>query len=470
MAIVGRRGLIARALALLAATPAGALAKALGYPRLLEGPMVGAVGPDHLTIWSRASGIFDVQVEYATDRSFRDARTTPAVRPTADGDLCTTIRIEGLQPGATYFYRMRLDGILDRHAPVAFRTRTAPVGPADFRVAFGSCCRIQLDPEQIVFSAIAEQEPDLFFWLGDNIYCDSDDAAAMADLYGRQRSVQRLQPLLRRTPQLAIWDDHDFGYNNGDRHSPFRAQAMRVFRNFWANPAYGLPETPGCFFKYAYGGVDFFFLDGRYHRDAPSAPDGPSKTMLGEGQKRWLKAELKASRAPFKVLISGTGWSTADMPGDSWSAFQRERNELFDFIRDEKVTGVFGLSGDQHLGELNCIPWSEKGGYDFYDLTSSGLAQNINDDWPDQAPEVRIREVYSKGYNFGMLEFRMGPNPSVTLNVHDVLGGPAWDPLTLTPADLRNGVKSWERTIDPKQHARLRRFRAGGAYFGPDRP
>jgi alkaline phosphatase D len=40
----------------------------------------------------------------------------------------------------------------------------------------------------------------------------------------------------------------------------------------------------------------------------------------------------------------------------------------------------------------------------------------------------------------------------------------------LTPADLSNGVKSWERTIDPKQHARLRRFRAGGSYFGPDRP
>ena len=169
MALIGRRSFISRALALLVATPASAFAKALGYPRLLEGPMVGAVGPDHLTIWSRASGVFDVQVEYATDRSFRDARTTPAVRPTADGDLCTAIRIEGLRPGGTYFYRMRLDGVLDRHAPVAFRTRTAPAGPSDFRVAFGSCCRIQLDPEQLVFSAIAEQEPDLFFWLGDNI-------------------------------------------------------------------------------------------------------------------------------------------------------------------------------------------------------------------------------------------------------------------------------------------------------------
>ena len=81
-----------------------------------------------------------------------------------------------------------------------------------------------------------------------------------------------------------------------------------------------------------------------------------------------------------------------------------------------------------------------------------------------------MREVFSKGYNFGMLEFRMGPNPSVTLNVHDVLGGAAWDPLTLTPADLRNGATSWARRIDPKQRERLKAFRAGGRYYGPRTP
>jgi alkaline phosphatase D len=465
-----RRSFTLRALALLASAPGGpALAKALGYPRLLEGPMVGAVGPDHLSIWSRASGAFEVQVEYATDRAFTDAKLTPPVRAAAEQDLCTVVRVEGLQPGTRYFYRMHVNGIRDRHAPVAFHTKTAPAGPANFRVAFGSCVRQQLDPEQLIFSAIAQQGPDLFFWLGDNIYCDSDDAGVMAGLYQRQRAVPRLQPLIRSTPQLAIWDDHDFGYNNGDRHSPFKDQALSVFRRYWANPAYGQAGMPGCFFKYQYGGVDFFFLDGRYHRDSPAAPDRPGKTMLGSAQKRWLKAELKASRAPFKVLVSGTGWSTADMPGDSWSAFLDERNELFDFIRDEKIGGVFGISGDQHLGELNCIPWSERGGYDFYDLTSSGLAQNMNDDWPDQAPEVRMREVYSKGYNFGMLEFRMDGAPSVSLNVHDLLGGPAWRPLVLTPDDLRNGRRTWERLIDPQEHRRLLRYRSGGAYYGPER-
>lgn len=464
-----RRTLLGQALAFIAATgPAQALAKAIGYPRLLEGPMVGGVGPNHITIWSRASGAFDVAVEYASDRTFADAKTTAPVKSNPDNHLCTAVRIEGLEPGKTYYYRMRLDGILDRHAPVPFRTKTAPAGPVNFRVAFGSCVRIQLDPEQIIFSAIAAQEPDLFFWLGDNIYGDSDDIGGLADLYQRQRAVPRLQPLLRSVPSLAIWDDHDFGYNNSDRLSPFREQSLKLFKAFWGNPAYGQPDAPGCFFKYAYGGVDFFFLDGRYYRDAPTDADTPAKTMLGAAQKRWLKAELRASKAPFKVLISGTGWSTADMPGDSWSAFLRERNELFDFIRDEKIEGCFGISGDQHLGELNCIPWSDHGGYDFYDLTSSGLAQNINIGWPDQMPEVRIREVFAKGYNFGMLEFRMaGPTPSVGLNVHDVMGGPAWAPVTLTGADLKNGARTWDKKIDKREHERLMRFKAGGRYYGP---
>ena len=54
---IGRRGLFGGAT--LAALLAGAprvLAQVLGYPRCLEGPMVGAGGPDHVTIWARVSG------------------------------------------------------------------------------------------------------------------------------------------------------------------------------------------------------------------------------------------------------------------------------------------------------------------------------------------------------------------------------------------------------------------------------
>ena len=230
----------------------------------------------------------------------------------------------------------------------------------------------------------------------------------------------------------------------------------------------GLPNTPGVFFKYVYGGVDFFFLDGRYYRDPADDPDIPGKTMLGAEQKAWLKDELRASRAPFKVLVSGGGFSKAERNGDSWAVYQHERNELFDFIRDNRIEGVFGISGDSHMGELNCVPRSEEGGYDFYDFCSSPLANLPDLDFVDQMPEVRMREVWTRSCNVGVLGFDFEHGPRMTFNLYNVIGASVWDPLVLTPADLRNGMQSWRTKIDPDELVRLERYRRGGSYFDPD--
>jgi alkaline phosphatase D len=459
----------AGALATLAGLPRRALAAALGYPRLLEGPMIGASTPDGFTVWSRASGTFDVAVEYAIDRAFSDAKTTPAVKARADEDLVTRIDVSGLEPDTSYYYRIKMDGIADRHQPLPFRTRTAPAAPRPIRIAFGSCARVQLDPHQPVFDAIAAMEPDLFLWLGDNIYADSDAEAAFTDIYARQRSVPSLQPLLRSVPQLAIWDDHDFGYNDSDGDNPVKDMTLRLFRRWWANPAAGQPDTPGVFFRHSFGPVDVFMLDGRYHRDKPSAPDGPAKTMLGAAQKAWLKRELKASKAVFKILASGTGWSSAERGGDSWAMYLHERDELLDFIRDNRITGCLGISGDVHMGEANCVPWSEKGGYDFYDLVSSGLAQLLSPKFVDQMPEVRLRAPWVGSANFGILDFRFDPEPVVEMSVRNVIGAPVWDPVSVKAADLVNGRQSWKTAIDTKETERRIRAERGGSYYGAEK-
>ena len=449
----------------LAALPTRLDAASLGYPRLLEGPMIGAPRPDGFTVWSRASGAFGVTVDYATDRAFTRPLTTQAVAASEAEDCVTCVTVTGLQPDTTYYYRMKLDGIADRHAPLPFRTRTAPAGPRPIRIAFGSCARVQLDPVQPVWRAVAACEPDLFLWLGDNIYADSDAAESYTDLYARQRSVASLEPLLRSVPQLAIWDDHDFGYNDSDGTNPIKAMTLRQFDRWWANPAAGLPETPGVFCRQSFGPVDLFMLDGRYHRDNPDAPERPGKTMLGAGQKAWLKRELKASRATFKVLVSGTGWSSAERGGDSWAMFRSERDELLDFIRDERIGGVFGISGDVHMGEANCVPRSEQGGYDFYDLVSSGLAQLLSPKFVDQLPEVRLRAPWIGSANFGLLDFTFDPEPQVAMSVRNVIGAPVWDPVVVTAADLVNGRSSWRRVIDPGELKRRERAGKGGSYY-----
>jgi len=450
-----RRGLLGSALAGALLRPFRSFAAAPGYPRLMEGPMVGAVTPDSITIWGRASGDFDVDVEYSTDPAFQSPARSASVRATMATDFTVRVTVSGLEPATRYYYRLRVDGIADRYRLQPFWTHTAPAKAAPFRLAFGSCARHQLDAEQPVFRAIAAAEPDLFFWLGDNIYADSISPWVFAEDYRRQRSIASTLPLQRRVPQLAIWDDHDFGLNNSDWSNPNRETSLAAFRNYWANPSYGLPDSPGVFFPYRYGGVDFFMLDGRYYRTPNAEPDGPAKTLLGAGQGEWLRQALLASRAPFKVLACGSGWSSEDGPsGDTWAAFLRERDALFDFIRDRGIEGVFCLSGDTHFGEVNCMPWSERGGYDLYDFVSSPLAQGTGTSFLDGSPEMRIRLPYFRTVNFGLLDFEWEPEPKVTFSLRDVRGDLALTPMTLTAAELKSGVSSWRSKIDPKELAR----------------
>lgn len=458
--MIGRRGLLRglAGLGLAAGLPARLLAKALGYPRLLQGPMVGATTPDSLTIWTRATGQFGVAIQYATRPDFADAQTTAPVATTETNDLVAKITIPNLKPDTDYWYRVKADGVDDRYAPLPFRTRTAPNKPRPIRIAFGSCCRIQIDAVQQIWDTVAATEPDLFLWLGDNIYADSDAEAAFTDLYGRQRVVPGLARLAARVPQLATWDDHDFGYNDSFGDNPVKAMTTRVFNRWWANPAAGSADAPGIFFRHSFGPVDIFMLDGRTHRVA-------GKTMLGAGQLAWLKRELKASKATFKVLASGGGWSRAEAGGDSWAEYLDERNHILNFIRDQKITGCLGISGDVHMAEANCVPWSEQGGYDFYDLVSSGLAQIITDKFVDQNPEVRMRTPFTGSTNFGMLEFTFDPEPQVKLRAFNTFGADAFAPITVKASDLINGQTSWRRLIDPAELKRRERKAAGGHYY-----
>ena len=452
------------------ATAPSAFAKVLGYPRSFAGPMVGAPGPEHFTVWVKTTGAFPIQLEYSLEPNFRTVLKGSTASAGPNNNYCVTVRADGLRPATRYYYRLRFNGELDRYQPLPFHTTTAPAGAADFTVAFGSCCRIQFDRDQPIWNVVRQIDPDLFLWLGDNIYADSDSPQLLSEYYTRQRVVASLEPLIRSTPQLAIWDDHDFGFNDSDGQNPIKRESLKVFQDYWANPAYGSDGVPGIWFKQSFGGVDFFFLDGRYHRDPSAAPEKPTKTMLGPAQKAWLKSELSKSQAIFKVLVSGGGWSFAEANGggDSWAVYKHERNEIFDFIRDRKISGVVCISGDSHMGELNCIPRSAQGGYDIYDMCSSPLAQMPAVKQLDQVPEMRVRDVWSRSVNVGVMRFEMGATPRLTYTLHDVLGDPIWDPLVLTPADLRNGVRSWDRLADPNELKRLQRYKAGRGYYGSD--
>ncbi len=424
----------------------------IGTPRVMQGPMVGYVTHESISVWVRVSGPYEISIRYRESES-DIYMLTRAVKAASDGDFAAVILIEGLNHSTTYEYQVLIDGdptkYLKNKRP--FRVNTAPGHEemSRFTVAFGSCARVQEDRIQNIWYQINQEQPDLFFWLGDNIYGDSLYPQFLAEEYRRQRDVASYQSLMRSVPQLATWDDHDFGLNDHDRTNPVKADALNVFKQYWANPSYGQPENPGVYFHYAYGAVDFFFLDCRYHRSSYDLPES-EKTLLGKNQLNWLKEGLKSSIAPFKILITGSGWTSlkGTDEGDSWAPFKRERNELFTWITEEEIGGVVLLSGDTHRGELNAIPWSERGGYDLYEFVSSPLAQDTSNRNQPPIWEVYLDEVYTGGVNYGLLAFDLTKeDPELTFTLRDQFGNRVLNTVWLKASELRNGVRSWPSKI-----------------------
>lgn len=446
-----------------------------GYPRLMQGPMIGWVDTGSINIWMRTSAPAEVQIEYSTSAAFTETKRSVAMSAAKADDYTVVVPLTGLQPGTSYHYRVLINGRYDNHRLrrfPPFEVRTAPAAPSVFKVAFGSCARTQWAPVQLIWDGVALHKPDLFLWLGDNVYADSLDPDIIAEEYRKQRDIHNLQPLLRRVPQLAIWDDHDFGLNDQDHRNPIKNEALRIFRNYWANPHYGQVDDVGVYFSYNYGGVEFFFLDVRYHRSPVKGPDDESKTMLGPRQKAWLKRVLSASEAPFKVIVSGNVWTDEKGGGhESWAAYTTERDEIFRHIADEEISGVLLLAGDTHVGELNCIPGATYGGYDLYELVSSPLAQTPADSWINYRIVPRLRQIFSMGVNFGLLSFDLtAADPTVTLSLHDEYGKATWEPLVLRASELRPGSESrWQDKMDNKSRLRYERSLQGGGYYDSGR-
>ena len=87
-------------------------------------------------------------------------------------------------------------------------SRTQPVS----RIAFGSCCR--QDKPQPIWDSIVAAKPDVFVFLGDNIYGDTEDMTLMRQKYEMLASQPAYQKLREDATILATWDDHDMGKND----------------------------------------------------------------------------------------------------------------------------------------------------------------------------------------------------------------------------------------------------------------
>lgn len=434
-------------LAVVLALPLRAQAEA----ELVAGPMVGHTDAQSSRIWVQTDEPAQVQIEYWEKDSVVIQRSA-TLQTASEAWMTAQIPLPGLRPGRVYQYRVVLDGVVQpRDYPLEFRTPSGwqPGQQApDFQVLTGSCYYVNDDWMKLlgieyggslqIFSAMARHPADLMLWLGDNVYLSPLDISnrwRMNARYRKQRSQAPLQPLLARMPHYAIWDDHDFGPNNSSRLFPLAEVSLELFQAYWANPRYGLLTEKGTWSRFSWHDADFFLTDGRFYRD-PLSVSVDQRRMLGVAQLNWLKTELRASRAPFKLIAVGSPVFNLHYD-ESFTSYPREFQELMDFIQAEKITGVVFLSGDRHHSDLHKI--SVGVGYPLFNYTSSPLtsaptrvmsSQELND--PQRVPGTLTRQ-----HNYGLLKFS-GPSGDrrLTLETRGGAGQLLWE-YTLSERELR---------------------------------
>lgn len=334
-------------------------------------------------VWIQADAPGPVAVTWRVEGESTDRRLELAA--TATNDNVVVARLTGLAPGMRAAYRIAA-GSEQRDGTVRAQpwwSKAADAQPLAF--AIGSCFFLgDANPpwaspgyaaEFGIFDAIAAAKPDLMLWLGDNLYLqrpDFLDPASMAMHYRRQRAFAPLAPLLTAAPQLAIWDDHDYGPNDSDTSYVLKGEALRLFQRYWPNVTHGLPDTPGIFGFAQYGDVLFFLLDDRYHRSPNRWPDGADKTMFGAHQLTWLKQALtSAPKTSLKIIAGGSQFWNRASRFEGWHHFGTEQRAFAEWLAEQKIDGVIFLSGDRHFGELLRI--ERPGTYPLYEFTSSPL-------------------------------------------------------------------------------------------------
>ncbi|MDA7501791.1 alkaline phosphatase family protein [Chitinophagales bacterium] len=298
------------------------------------------------------------------------------------------------------------------------------------RLAFGSCNKH--DSEQPLWGAIIEKDPDVWLWLGDIIYGDTESRSRLQKYYSLQKKRPGYQQLLNTgCSVIGIWDDHDYGVNDGDKSYPIKEASRDLLFDFLDVPEDDESrKREGAYSSHTYGigenKVKVILLDGRYFRDALVADKKTKQRyqknaggkLLGEEQWEWLENELRNSDAAVHLMGCGIQVIPEEHYFEKWANFPSERERLFDLLLEAKVKAPILLSGDRHIGEFSKI---ERDGFSepIYEMTSSGLTHYYSG---MKSPEVN---KYREGklvadYNYGLIEFEWEKE---TVGVHMQLLG-----------------------------------------------
>lgn len=280
------------------------------------------------------------------------------------------------------------------------------------KLAFGSCSH-QKQPQPI-WTTMLNANPDLYISMGDMVYASKPEDKPIAEQYRLQSLVPEFRKFHSLKPVIGVWDDHDFGQNDGGADNKYNEEARLAYLQFFQDDAgYITRSQNGIYHSIFLGPADktiqIIFLDTRYFRSPLEKNEHPkdpldiyqptadkSKTFLGEKQWQWLNKELKKP-AEIKIVISSVEFLAEEHGFEKWALFPHERQRFLDLLKNIKPKNLFIISGDRHIAEISKM--NVPGYGDLYDITSSGINRKV--DKREEANKYRVGEIFNPN-NFGL--------------------------------------------------------------------
>jgi alkaline phosphatase D len=273
-------------------------------------------------------------------------------------------------------------------------------------LAFGSCNKHYKN--QPLWQNLISQSPDLFIWGGDSIYADGKGIGEILAAYKTQNLVEDYITFKSQTPIVGIWDDHDFGKNNGGGDYPDKKLSQQYALDFLEEPVNSFRRMrEGIYTSYDFGEagkkIKIILLDNRYFLDSKK------KMILGTAQWEWLEKEIKNSKANLHFIVSGISVLTgATFHSEEWADYPEEKSHLRKILKDSKLPYLY-LTGDRHFASI----FEKEGEMEFL---SSGMTHNIS---PLLRPYLRGQYPNTVfAHNYGLIEISWSKStPRLNLSV-----------------------------------------------------
>ncbi len=292
-----------------------------------------------------------------------------------------------------------------------------------YKFGLGSC--LDQDREQSIWSSIKKEELDGFIFLGDNVYGDLPNGKLLKMERAYQIQKKRLPSwLIDEKEILAIWDDHDFGLNDGGGDYPYKKESEKMFLNFWNIPQTDLRRNrEGIYFKQTKEiegtKVEIIGLDTRYFRsklkgkkNAYEQNNDSKATILGQDQWAWLEESISNSIADVIVILSSIQILATNHPYEKWDNFPLERKRLLEILANaSKDKSIIAVTGDRHKSGI----YQNK---NFLEITASSLNKSASKG--EETDPLLIGKTYPMK-NYGLLNIEPSKN-KITISIHDKNG------------------------------------------------